>query len=808
MFKQNGVSGIISAVRGKFNRIKLFRSLGVRIFLIICIVGIVPAAILRNILLNSYETRAISVRKGEIQNQCMILADHLVTYGYLTDQSSEVVNAELEQFSSLYNGRIMIIDGNLKIIKDTYSISQGKIMISEEILRCFDKDTISKHDKINQYIEFTTPITDHETGTVLGVILTSISTESIAKTIEIMSRQAYIFEIIISVIIISFSFFVSISLIKPFRDINTAIIQVEEGFTEEKISVPVYNETESIAASFNKLTEKMNTLESSRQEFVSNVSHELKTPITSVKVLADSLLSQDNVPVEIYREFMEDITNEIDREDKIINDLLSLVKLDKQAGSLMNISVVDINSMIEDIIKRVRPIADRAKVELILESIRPVSAEIDEIKLSLAIMNVIENGIKYNKENGWVKVSVDADAQFFTVIISDCGIGIPQDSLAHIYERFYRVDKSHSREIGGTGLGLAITRNTVLMHDGAIKVESSEGVGTTFTIKIPKNHVTVVPKPDTVSGKSKKPRVSKAIKNVMMVFLISGLIFGLSGCAHNKENSVAASENVYSIYYPVKENRGVKPVKKELLSQNSDEIINELLDLMSDQPGDYELKPTIPEDVPVYSVSLNEGLLVLDFGSEYYKITGREEILRRAAIVRTLDQCSEIKEISFTVEGSPLNDSGGNPVGMMTADMFIDNAGDEINSYERIKLVLYYANEEGDRLIKTTEAIAYNSNISMEKIVSERVLSGPLSYGVFPVTNPEVKLLSVSTKDGVCYVNLSKEFLTKKGKLSDEVVLYSFVNSLTELPNVNKVQFMIDSETEISFGDHTYLDEP
>jgi signal transduction histidine kinase len=300
-----------------------------------------------------------------------------------------------------------------------------------------------------------------------------------------MGYKAYLFIVIAGLVSISFAVFVSVNLIKPFRAINTAIIQVEEGFTEEKISVPVYNETEAIAASFNKLMDKMNTLEASRQEFVANVSHELKTPITSIKVLADSLIAGENVPVEIYREFMEDITKEVDREDKIINDLLSLVKLDKRAGSLMNISSVDINAMIEDILKRVRPIADKGKVELIFESIRPVTAQIDEIKMSLAIMNVIENAIKYNRENGWVRVTLDADHQFFTVVVSDSGMGIPEESQAHIFERFYRVDKSHSREIGGTGLGLAITRGTIMMHNGAIKVESSEGVGTTFTIKVP-----------------------------------------------------------------------------------------------------------------------------------------------------------------------------------------------------------------------------------------------------------------------------------------------------------------------------------
>jgi signal transduction histidine kinase len=319
-----------------------------------------------------------------------------------------------------------------------------------------------------------------------------------------MTKKAYLFLTIMSILIVSLSLFISINLLKPFRAINTAIIQVEEGFTEEKISVPVFNETEAIAASFNKLMDKMNTLEASRQEFVANVSHELKTPITSIKVLADSLVSQDDVPTEIYREFMEDITREVDREDKIINDLLSLVKLDKTAESLMNISSVDINAMLEDILKRVRPIADKSKVELIFESIRPVSAQIDEIKLSLAIMNVIENAIKYNKENGWVKVTLDADHQFFTVTVADSGIGIPEEARAHIFERFYRVDKSHSRDIGGTGLGLAIARNAILMHDGAIKVDSDEGVGTTFTIKIPLT-VTVTVKAEDTGKPGRKP---------------------------------------------------------------------------------------------------------------------------------------------------------------------------------------------------------------------------------------------------------------------------------------------------------------
>lgn len=184
-----------------------------------------------------------------------------------------------------------------------------------------------------------------------------------------------------------------------------------------------------------------------------------------------------------------DITEEIEREDKIINDLLSMVKMDRTVAT-MNVSVVDVNALTEIILKRLRPIARKRDIELVFESKRAVTAEADEVKLTLIITNLVENAIKYNREQGWVKVVLDADHQFFTLDIMDSGIGIPQDALEHIYERFYRVDKSHSREIGGTGLGLAITRNAILMHRGSIKVSSVEGEGTTFMVKIPLNYVT------------------------------------------------------------------------------------------------------------------------------------------------------------------------------------------------------------------------------------------------------------------------------------------------------------------------------
>uniref|UniRef100_UPI00321807F1 sensor histidine kinase n=2 Tax=Lachnospiraceae TaxID=186803 RepID=UPI00321807F1 len=293
---------------------------------------------------------------------------------------------------------------------------------------------------------------------------------------------------IVFILMLGLSLFIADLIVRPLRRITASIADVSEGYDDEVLHVNTFTETKQLSEAFNKMLGRLKQLDESREEFVSNVSHELRTPLTSMKVLADSLLSQEEVPIELYQEFMGDIAKEIDRENDIIADLLSLVKMDKTAKNL-NINTVNINELMELILKRLKPIAEKKNVEVVLESFRPVTAEIDEVKLTLAISNLVENAIKYNHEEGWVHVSLNADHKYFYVKVADSGIGIPEQDQQHIFERFYRVDKSHSREMGGTGLGLAITRNAIIMHRGSIKVYSSEGEGTTFTVRIPLTYV-------------------------------------------------------------------------------------------------------------------------------------------------------------------------------------------------------------------------------------------------------------------------------------------------------------------------------
>lgn len=496
---------MIENVKEKLIEKLSLKSLRARIFIIILVVGIVPSVLMRYGIVENYEERAVEQRIATVQNQLMILANHLITNNYLvtyqSDEQSyrtskEVINAELEMLSNLYEGRVMIIDSSFEIIKDTYAISQGKTIISEEVVRCFQGTNTAKYDADNGYIEMTTPIIDTTAvegensgaGVVKGVMLTSISNDSIVTTMEVLNRKALILEMLMIMAIVALALVLSVVLTRPFKRVTDAINEVKAGYSDESISVPDYAETVHIIEAFNQMLLRMKALDDTRQEFVANVSHELKTPMTSIKVLADSLLSQEDAPAELYREFMQDIVSEIDRENQIITDLLALVRMDKKVQNL-NIVALNMNDLTELILKRLRPIARKKDVELVFESMRPVTAEVDEVKITMIMTNLVENAIKYNKEHGWVKVTLDADHQFFTFEVSDSGIGIPEDDLAHIYERFYRVDKSHSREIGGTGLGLAITRSAVLAHRGSITVSSIEGEGSSFLVKIPLTYI-------------------------------------------------------------------------------------------------------------------------------------------------------------------------------------------------------------------------------------------------------------------------------------------------------------------------------
>lgn len=454
-----------------------------RLVVMFVIVAVIPLFIMRGILVANIRESLYSDRVSNIQRHCNNLISQMVSMQYYDGENEDIINNQITQLSNIYDGRIVVINNNYVVIRDSYFRIFGRTVISEQAFQSMQGAPVSRYNNDTDMVELALPVMDDE-GQVLGVMIISSSTAANTSAFMSISFVSSWIVIGIAIILLVMAFVFSRNLSTPFRELGRSINHIAEGNFDESVHLKGYTEIVQISNAFNKMLSRLRTLEESRQEFVSNVSHELKTPITSIKVLADSLNMQPDAPKEMYQEFMHDIVEEIDRENQIITDLLSLVKMDKKYDDL-NISSVNINEMLELILKRLRPIASKRNIELAFESSRSVVADVDEVKITLAFTNLVENAIKYNVAGGWVQVSLDMDHTYFYVKVSDSGIGIPTEYQDKIFDRFFRVDKARSRETGGTGLGLAITKNILLMHNGNIKVRSREEEGTTFVLRIP-----------------------------------------------------------------------------------------------------------------------------------------------------------------------------------------------------------------------------------------------------------------------------------------------------------------------------------
>ena len=407
------------------------------------------------------------------------------------------INSETEGTSKTFHGmntlayslsaRVMIVDTDYRVAYDSFRLLKDTYIMNNDIYEIMKGDRDERLVREQSYIEYMFPVVNRE-GYIDDVAVIAVSLESMENERGYLSYRANILICIFMVIGVLTAFFISYMAVRDTRKIKSQLVNMKDGFLGQISSDGLWREAGSVVDNMNGIFAKSQLLEESRQEFVSNVSHELKTPITSMKVLSESNLMQDNVPVEMYREFMNDIVLEIDREAQIISDLLTLVKTDKGSDSL-NIERVDINELMEVILKRLTPLAEKRSIEITFESFREVEADIDKVKFTLAISNLIENGIKYNVDGGWIRVSLNADHKNLYIKVADSGVGIPEDCVEHIFERFYRVDKARSRDTGGTGLGLAISKNIIVMHKGIINVYSEPGKGTTFTVRVPMNYV-------------------------------------------------------------------------------------------------------------------------------------------------------------------------------------------------------------------------------------------------------------------------------------------------------------------------------
>lgn len=292
-------------------------------------------------------------------------------------------------------------------------------------------------------------------------------------------------------------------------------------------------------------------------------------------------------------------------------------------------------------------------------------------------------------------------------------------------------------------------------------------------------------------------------KRIMLICMAIVLCFN-AGCGR-KEEKVPENAISYDLYFL--NNEETKVFSREIYVEEGDTAsqLSALIEAMRTKQEDLSEQAPLDYDFSVLNVSLDGEQVIMNLDEKYLQLKPTTAVLIRAAVVRTLTQVEGVTCVSFQIAGTPLTDSMGNPLGVLTADMFIDNAGTEINAYETTTLTLYFANEEGTMLISEKREVEYHSNISLEKIVMEQLLLGPQKSGSYPVMNPQTNVISVSVKDGICYLNLSRDFLTQVYNVTADATIYAIINSLVELANVNKVQILVEGETDILYNEKINL---
>ena len=292
------------------------------------------------------------------------------------------------------------------------------------------------------------------------------------------------------------------------------------------------------------------------------------------------------------------------------------------------------------------------------------------------------------------------------------------------------------------------------------------------------------------------------MKNRIITVFISLLLLALMLCAcQNTQGEQNDQSNIY--VYDLGSDMSHIEAKDYYIDPDGDlsASVGTLLQRIIDGPRGDRVSSAIPEEITSVTYVIGQKTVGVNFNSAYYEVSKMRQILCEAAIVKTLCRLDDVYAVSFSVEGAPLCDSDNIPVGLLTPDSFVENDGSMINTYERAQLRLFFASEDGKSLVEKVESVTYNGNISTDRLIVDNIVRGPRSTDAFATVNPETRVNSVTTQDGICYVNLSKDFLNKITNVTDEVMVYSIVNSLTDLTNINKVQILIDGDINVSLGE-------
>lgn len=411
----------------------------------------------------------------------------------LASARTSSLNDTIVSASGEMGGRILLVDADGKVQADSYALLTGTRLQLPEVLAILTggessawgihslQDSTLETDP-DQYVAVSSAAMPLNGRT--GVLVFISPVQEMVESLDQVQRQLLTVFLLVAVIALTVALIFSQVITRPISALTATIRKMAKGDLSVRTKVRGSGELRELAENYNAMAAKLESIDQSRSQFVSNASHELKTPMTTMKILLETMMYQPDMPQELQQEFMQDMNHEIDRLTSIITDLLTLTKSDDHAAAL-NLEKVDVSALAEETLQRLQAAAEQRDLSL-QQDIQPGCVmQADRSKLGQIIYNLTENALKYTPDGGHVAVRLHPEGTQLLLEVEDDGVGIPKDDQAHIFERFYRVDKARSRDTGGTGLGLSIVRQMVTLHGGTITVDSQPGQGSLFTVRIP-----------------------------------------------------------------------------------------------------------------------------------------------------------------------------------------------------------------------------------------------------------------------------------------------------------------------------------
>ncbi|MBQ3023514.1 MAG: ATP-binding protein [Clostridia bacterium] len=434
---------------------------------------------------NSMQQYTLNQKKISTLSQANVIAGYISQY---QDLSNDGINYLLAQQQLPSDCRVLMLDMDACVTYDSNNgVMQGKYMQNASILDAIaGNNNVERIKDADGELIICAAVPTVTNKKVTGVIYYQASAADASDFMNQIFVTMMMLAILVSILIGVVSFVMSGIITEPIRNLTEKLSKAADEEGDYIIEKTTGGEVGKLIDSFNKMTQHIRKQEEKRQEFVSNASHELKTPLSSIKLISDSLLNSPDAPKEMVDEFLTDMNVQVERLARIVDKLLTLTRMDSASSvSRMEFAVADVTELCSNIVKALRPLAEQKNIELEYNSELTMYSTIERDRMWEAIYNVLDNSIKYTRENGKVTMNLTKDENNIIIEIKDTGIGIASDELYKIFDRFYRVDKARARETGGTGLGLSIALTAVELHGGNIKVESEEGVGSIFQIIIP-----------------------------------------------------------------------------------------------------------------------------------------------------------------------------------------------------------------------------------------------------------------------------------------------------------------------------------